>query len=85
MTNEMFVLLTTYHLYQFTDFLPDLDTRDLVGLSIVYITFLNLGLNFGFISFQNAFQAYRKFKLRYLAWKKQQRAKRIRKYPNLNE
>ena len=79
MTNEMFVLLTTYHLYQFTDFLPDLDTRDLVGLSIVYITFLNLGLNFGFISFQNASLAYRKFKLGYLAWKKQQRAKHIRK------
>jgi len=29
--NEAFVLIITYHLYQFTDFTTDLEVRDLVG------------------------------------------------------
>jgi hypothetical protein len=29
--NEAFVLLITYHLYQFTDYMTNLEVRDLVG------------------------------------------------------
>ena len=35
LTNELFVLLTNYHLILFTDFLTDVNRRDNVGTSLV--------------------------------------------------
>lgn len=47
--NEMFVLLITYHLYQFTEFMTDQDNRNLVGKSMMAITIANITLNIGYI------------------------------------
>ena len=47
--NEVFVLFITYHLYQFTDFMPDLAVRDIVGKSLIYTTFANVAINIGFV------------------------------------
>jgi hypothetical protein len=43
--NEAFVLFTTYHLYQFTEFMPDLYGRSLVGNSLVGVTVANVAIN----------------------------------------
>ncbi len=43
--NEAFVLFTTYHLYQFTEFMPDLYSRSLVGNSLVGVTVANVAIN----------------------------------------
>ena len=43
--NEAFVLIFTYHMYSFTDFMPYLDNRMLVGKILVYFAILNIVLN----------------------------------------
>ena len=45
--NEAFILVFTYHLYQFTDYMPDLYARNLVGNSLVVLTIINTVLNLG--------------------------------------
>jgi len=47
--NEAFVLLTTYHLYQFTEFMTDLDNRSLVGKSLMILIIINVVLNIGVV------------------------------------
>ena len=46
LVNEAFILLFTYHLYLFTDFMSNLDHRMLFGKILVYFTMLNITLNF---------------------------------------
>ena len=49
LVNEAFVLLTTYHLYQFTEFMTDLDNRSLVGRSLMLLIIINVVLNIGVV------------------------------------
>ena len=49
LVNEAFVLLTTYHLYQFTEFMTDLDNRSLVGKSLMILIIINVVLNIGVV------------------------------------
>jgi hypothetical protein len=79
LVNEVFVLLITYHLYQFTDFMADLAVRDLVGKSIIYTTFANVGINIGFVALQTAFALTRKLKLGYLSLKRRFKISQQRK------
>ena len=44
--NEFFVLIFCYHLYPLTDFMTDLETRNLfVGKSLIIVTLFMLGVN----------------------------------------
>ena len=44
--NEVIILLTIYHLFCFTDFVPEAETRaSFVGLTLVGLSFINLGVN----------------------------------------
>ena len=44
--NECIILLTVYHLFCLTDFVTDVETRaNFVGLTMIGVTFLNLGVN----------------------------------------
>ena len=43
--NEFFVVIFSYHLFPLTDFMTDLETRSLVGKSLIVITLFNLGVN----------------------------------------
>lgn len=79
LVNEVFVLFITYHLYQFTEFMSDLTTRDLVGKSIIYATFANVGINIGFVAVQTALEVSRKLKLRYMYLKHRYRIARQKK------
>ena len=49
LVNEAFVLITTYHLYQFTDFMPHIENRSLVGKSLMLIIIINVVLNIAVI------------------------------------
>ena len=69
LVNEAFILMLTYHLYQFTDFMPDLSMRTNVGLSMILITVLSVLVSIGNVVVETAALSMRKLKLRYLAWK----------------
>jgi hypothetical protein len=43
--NEFSTLVVNYHLMCFTDFVSEVDTRELVGKSLVYVTGGNLLIN----------------------------------------
>jgi len=69
LVNEAFILMLTYHFYQFTDFMPDLSMRTNVGLSMIFITVLSVLISIGNVVVETAALSMRKLKLRYLAWK----------------
>lgn len=73
--NETFTLLTIYHLFLFTDVVRDVAARELVGKSLIGITCMNVGLNFGFITLLNLVLLSRKTKLAFLKWRQAQRFK----------
>lgn len=66
--NEAFVLMLTYHLYQFTDYNSDLEIRSYVGYSLMALLILNVALNLGLVTVQVASIALRKLKLFILKW-----------------
>jgi hypothetical protein len=80
--NEAFVLFFTYHLYQFTDFMTDLEARSLVGTSLQYVAISNIGLNIGAVILMMISVILRKLKLVYLAFKQR---REIRKQFERNE
>ena len=73
--NEAFVLLTTYHLYQFTEFMTDLQNRSYVGKSLMIMIIVNVLNNIGVTVKQTSALAARKLKLRYLRWRQNKRIK----------
>lgn len=70
--NEAFILITTYHLYQFTDFMPNLEVRSYIGTSLIVCTLVNILLNLGMVVATTLSLAARKLKLIYLEWKQAQ-------------
>jgi hypothetical protein len=75
LVNESFVLMTNYHLLLFTDFVLDLDVRDLVGKSLVALTVGNCILSIGLTVVIILQKLCRKLKLFYLALKRSLRIK----------
>jgi hypothetical protein len=43
--NETFVLLLSYHLLPLTDFVTNVETRNIVGQSLIVMTLFNLVVN----------------------------------------
>ena len=43
--NEFFVVLLLYHLFPLTDFMTNIEVRNLVGSSLIVFTLFNLGVN----------------------------------------
>lgn len=76
LVNEAFILMTTYHLYQFTEFMTDLDNRGYTGKSLMLLIIVNVLLNIGVVVVETASLTLRKLKLRYLRWKEYRRIKR---------
>ena len=49
--NEVFVVLTSYHLIPLTEFMTDLEIRNnVVGKSLIGVTLFNLAVNIGLAS-----------------------------------
>jgi hypothetical protein len=69
LANEAFILLVTYHLYQFTDFMTDLEMRTNVGLSMILFTVLSVLISIGNVVLSTLSLSLRKLKLRHMAWK----------------
>ena len=44
--NEFCILIVNYHLMCFTDLVPDVDTREIVGKSLEFTMYINVGVNF---------------------------------------
>ena len=63
--NELFILLTNYHLLLFTDFLSDVDQRENVGTSLVITICACILLNISVVVWGNAAIIHRKLKLIY--------------------
>ena len=76
LVNEAFVLLTTYHLYQFTEFMTHLDNRSLTGKSLMLLIIINVLLNIGLVVVQTSVLGIRKLKLKLMKWNQQRRIKR---------
>jgi hypothetical protein len=70
LVNEASILLVTYHLYQFTDFMTNLEMRINVGYSMILVTILSVLFSIGNVVVSTSSLTLRKLKLRYLAWKK---------------
>ena len=67
--NELFVLIFTYHMYSFTDFMPFTENRIIVGKVLVYLAIFNIALNILVAIQQNIFNLAWKLKLTYLRTK----------------
>jgi hypothetical protein len=68
--NEFSTLVVNYHLMMFTNFVPDLDTREQIGQSLVYGTCLNLACNLGIIGRTSFILMLKKGQLSYLKYYK---------------
>ena len=64
--NEFVTLIVNYHLMMFTDFVPDVNTREYIGMSLVFVICGHLLINLFIIFIRTlAFVLY-KGKLTYL-------------------
>lgn len=68
--DEMFVLIYTYHLYLFTDFMNDTKIREIIGKVLIYISSSNIAINLGLLSLTPAFRFVRKLQKFYLKCKR---------------
>lgn len=64
--NELFVLLTSYHLLSLTDFLSDVNRRENVGTSLVFTVCACIVLNISVVVWSNFALISRKLKLLWL-------------------
>lgn len=67
--NEVFLLLTNYHLMMFTDFLSDYLMRENVGMSLVVFTIIGVVVNLSIVIIETVSVVSRILKLSYLKWK----------------
>ncbi len=44
--NELSILIGSYHMFLFTDFVPDQTIKYLIGWSLILVTLLNILVNF---------------------------------------
>lgn len=64
--NEFYVLIILYHMLCLTEFVPDFNTQEIIGYSLVFSIFLNFGLNLILIGVDGLKLALRKAQLRCL-------------------
>ena len=69
LVNETFVLLTTYHLYQFTEFMTHIENRSLIGKSLIVIIIVNVLLNLGVVVIKTSLLAIRNLKLKFMKYR----------------
>ena len=67
--NEFFVLITAYHQFCFTDFIRNLDTRTIMGWSLVYSMIFSLIVSFGRITLNSLIGVYSNLRKPYLIWR----------------
>ena len=68
----MFILIYTYHLYLFTDFMTDVKLREIIGKVLVGISSSNIAINLGLLSLTTALLFVRNLKLFFLKIKRNQ-------------
>ena len=78
--NEALVLVMNYHLFTFTEFLSDVETRQFMGTSMIVTTIFNVLVNLGVITGETLSLTARKLKLRYLKWKRDEQIRKDKEY-----
>jgi hypothetical protein len=76
--NEVCVLIATYHLFLFTDFVPDPELRYSIGWSIIGVTIVNIIVNMLVMFWSTLKQLrlmFKKLAAHYLRWKEARKAK----------
>ena len=76
--NEVCVLIATYHLFLFTDFVPDPELRYSIGWSIIGVTIVNIIVNMLVMFWSTLKQLrlmFKKLAAHYLWWKEARKAK----------
>lgn len=63
--NEAFMLITGYHLFLLTDFVPNPETRYLVGTSLVLCTSANVIINLSIVLYTPLSKVFRQLNHRY--------------------
>ena len=71
--NEAFILVFSYHFFCFTDFMPHLENRGLMGKSLVIIAIIDIALNLYVGLQEGASNNLHKIKLLYLRTKMKSR------------
>ena len=66
--NEFTALVVNYHLMMFTDFVADVETKEQIGTSLIYVTGANLLVNLCMIFIQSMILLYTRTKLYFLRW-----------------
>ena len=66
--NESTIMLCTYHLYLFTDFVPNPDSRYTMGYSLIVVTCINLLGNIIVLMGTTMLKTYDKLRRLYLGW-----------------
>lgn len=64
--NETNIMLCTYHMFLFTDFVSDPSARSKMGVSMIIFTLLNIGLNLGLLIYSTVREAHRLLKMKSL-------------------
>ena len=85
MFNELLTIMIYYHIFCFTDFVADADTKDtFVGITMVGLTFVNMGVNLIPLTFQSLNLVLSKARKRYIKIK-HLRKKRVYKQRKLKK
>ena len=79
LVNEVFVLIYTYHLYLYTDFMTDLEVRGIMGKVLVYVSMLNIAVNLGASALETVKSGIWKCKIQYLRMKRKKQLKKEKK------
>ena len=77
--NEICVLIATYHLFLFTDFVPDPELRYNIGWSIIGVTLVNIVVNMLVMFWSTINQLklmFKKLAAYYRKWKDARKAKK---------
>jgi hypothetical protein len=69
LVNEAFLLIVCYHLFTFTDFLADVDTREYVGYSLLFTVVVCILVNTGVVGYVMATISISKSKINYYKWR----------------
>lgn len=68
--NEVNIMLCSYHLFLFTDFVPDPEVRSQIGVSMICFTSFNFVFNIGIMLFSTIREALRAYRMKVGKYKK---------------
>lgn len=75
--NECLILIGSYGLMIFTDFVPNVKTRYINGYYMIVVVAFTICINMGFLLVANVKQIIRKIQLRFIRWQARRQIKKL--------